>query len=205
MRTWDEALGGLLDGLAETGTAGSVVILMTADHGEEFLEHGRLYHGSHLYEESVRVPLIAAGPGVPRGRVHAIAQGIDVFPTISALLGLPVPSRLPGRSLLAPLDERPAISETSHGIGPEGEEDAELIALRTARWKLIEEPAVGRFELYDLDHDPAERDDRFGRAPEGDRLVQALAAWRASVAAAAPAPGSDPALRQKLRALGYVD
>ena len=205
VRVWDEALGGLMDALTGVGAADSVVIVMTADHGEEFLEHGRLYHGSHLYEESVRVPLIVAGPGVRPGRAREAAQGIDIFPTVSSLLGLSVPPGLPGRSLLAPIDDRPVISETSHGIGPNGEEDAELIALRTAQWKLIEEPAVGRFELYDLARDPAERNDRFGQAPEGDTLVQALTAWRASVTAAAPAPGSDPALRQKLRALGYVD
>src|SRR5207253_1279631 len=79
----------------------STVILVTADHGEEFQEHGRLGHGTQLYDELLRVPLVIAGPGIVPGRVAEQAQGIDVFPTVSALLGLPPPPGLEGQNVLA--------------------------------------------------------------------------------------------------------
>jgi len=66
-------------------------------------------------------------------------------------------------------------------------------------------PAPERYELYDLARDPAEREDRFARAPEGAALAKLLAAWEAAAPAPPRAEGHDPALGEKLRALGYVD
>ena len=204
VRTWDTALGGLLEGLAAAGVRESTVILVTADHGEEFQEHGRLGHGTQLYDELLRVPLVIAGPGIVPGRVAEQAQGIDVFPTVSALLGLPPPPGLEGQNLLAARAARPAISETRNAIGPDGTE-IRLLSLRTPEWKLIHAPALGRSELYDLAHDPGEHDDRFGAVPQGAALRETLAAWES----AAPSPPVmtyyDPAFPEKLRALGYVE
>src|SRR4030095_9960077 len=92
---WDTALGALLDRLTNAGLLDRTVVVVTADHGEEFQEHGRLTHGSHLYEETVRVPLVLRGPGVAPGRREELAQGIDVFPTLARLLGVPPPPGLP--------------------------------------------------------------------------------------------------------------
>src|SRR5262249_7616356 len=68
VRAVDAAVGRLLDHAARTLGRG-VVVALTADHGEEFGEHGGVYHGSTLYEEQVRVPLVVVAPGVPPGRV----------------------------------------------------------------------------------------------------------------------------------------
>ena len=73
-----------------------------------------------------------------------------------------------------------------------------------ARRKLIRSPALDRFELYDLVHDPEERHDRYGSAPEGPALVSLLDGWQAHVRPAPRAAGRDRALVEKLRALGYV-
>src|SRR5207245_2850388 len=143
----------------------STIVVVTADHGEEFQEHGKLTHGPDLYDELLHVPLVVVGPGVSPGRVREQVQGIDVFPTVAALLGVQAPAGLPGIDLMARREPRPAYSETSLGIvdGKSGK----LVSLRTPEWKLIQTPATGRFELYDLAHDAGEHEDRFGTAPEG--------------------------------------
>src|SRR5439155_710163 len=91
IRAWDAELGTLLDALAARGLADSTIVVLTADHGEEFQEHGRLKHRIHLYDELLHVPLVIAGPGVRPGRVAEQAQGIDLFPTLAALLGTAPP------------------------------------------------------------------------------------------------------------------
>jgi arylsulfatase A-like enzyme len=205
IRSWDDALARLLAEVDRLGIAESTVVIVTADHGEEFQEHGRLTHGSHLYEETIRVPLVVAGPeaaGVAPGRVREPAQGIDVFPTVAALLGIAPPSGLPGVDLMRVRQERPVYSETHMGIAADGSA-LHLLSVRQQGWKLIHTPALGRFELYDLTRDPAEREDRFG-APEGADLQRLLAAWQASAPPARERPEPDPALHERLRALGYV-
>src|SRR5204863_531818 len=176
IRAWDAELGTLLDALAASGLADSTIVVLTADHGEEFQEHGRLKHRIHLYDELLHVPLVIAGPGVRPGRVAEQAQGIDLFPTLAALLGTAPPRGLPGHDLLAARTEAPAISETLYGLMPDGA-TTPIVSLRTAEWKLIHAPALGRYELYDLRRDPAEREDRFGSAAEGAALAARLAEW----------------------------
>src|SRR5439155_889815 len=80
--------------------------------------------------------------------------------TPAGLLGAAPPRGLPGRDLLAAGAEAPAISETLYGLMPDGA-TTPIVSLRTADWKLIHAPALGRYELYDLRRDPAEREDRF--------------------------------------------
>jgi len=208
IRYWDDQLAVLLDGLRAAGVADRTIVVVTADHGEAFLEHGRLKHGVHLYDELVRVPLVIGGPIARRGRVATQAQGIDLFPTIAGLLDVRAPAGLPGRNVLEGADratERAwAISETRWGLAGDGG-STELVSIRTPAWKLIHQPETGHFELYDLLGDPAEQDDRFGEATEGDDLVRRLADWRQRTPPPPAARGHDPEFRDKLRALGYIE
>jgi arylsulfatase A-like enzyme len=176
---------------------------VTADHGEEFQEHGLLKHGAHLYEESIRVPLIAAGPGIAPVRRPDTAQGIDLLPTVAGRLGLDPPAGLPGRDLFATTDQRDAVAETGSGIAPDGT-FTDVVALRTAQWKLIRTPVLGRVELYDLARDPGEHADD-PEATEHATLGAALDRWAANAPPPPLAGGSDPAMRAKLKALGYVE
>src|SRR6185295_8675685 len=96
IRSWDDAFGKLLAALDREGVRDSTVVLVTGDHGEEFQEHGRLKHRVQLYDESLHVPLVIAGPTLGARRIAAQAQGIDVFPTVAAILGATVPAGLPG-------------------------------------------------------------------------------------------------------------
>ena len=203
IRFWDFELQRLLDGLTALGVRDSTIVVVTADHGEEFQEHGKLTHGPDLYDELLHVPLVVVGPGVAPGRVREQVQGIDLFPTVAAMLGVQAPAGLPGVDLMARREPRPAFSETSLGIvdGKAGK----LVSLRTPEWKLIQTPATGRFELYDLVRDPAEREDRFGTAPEGAALVTELTAWQPPPPPVVITTEATPKLERELRALGYVE
>ncbi|HJQ84135.1 MAG TPA: sulfatase, partial [Candidatus Binatia bacterium] len=193
IRSWDGELARLLDGLERVGVRDSTVLVVLADHGEAFQEHGKLKHAIHLYDELLRVPLVVAGPSLPRGRrVAQQVEGIDLLPTVAALLGVAPPPGLPGQHLLGERTPRPAFSETRYGISPRGAETP-LVSLRTAEWKLIQAPATGEFELYDLVRDPAERENRWAHAPEAAGLAADLARWQAS-ATPPPVEGRDPRL-----------
>src|SRR5207249_1029729 len=186
IRAWDADLGTLLDALAQRGVADSTIVVLTADHGEEFQEHGRLKHRVHLYDELLHVPLVIAGPGVRPGRVAEQAQGIDLFPTLAGLLGAAPPRGLPGHDLLAVRAEPPAISQTLYGPTPHGA-TTPIVPPRPAERKLIHPPALGRSELYQLRRDPAHRYDRRATAPAaaafvGAALVQVVRWWRGRTA-----------------------
>jgi arylsulfatase A-like enzyme len=179
-------------------------VIVTADHGEELQDHGRLGHGSQLFEESLHVPLVLAGPSVEPGRRPEVVQGIDLLPTVLGLLGVAAPPGLPGRDLRLPGEaERPVVAETRYGIGPGGE-SVELLAVRQGDSKLVHTPTLGTLTLYDLAADPGEtqpvRD-----AARTTLLLRVLERWRQDTPRAEAAERRDPALAEKLRALGYLD
>lgn len=202
IRYWDAELATLLDDIRAAGLPGPTVLIVTSDHGEEFMEHGGLNHGRHLYDEVIRVPLVIGGADIPGRRVVGQVEGLDLHPTVLTLLDIDTPSWLPGRSVLTPAPHRDVLSETRRRDKRGGTTD--IVALRTPAWKLIYSSATQHFELYDLRRDPAEQHDRFTTAPEGDRLVRALRAWMANVPAPPEATGYDPGFQDKLRALGYL-
>jgi choline-sulfatase len=200
----DGQLGRLLRGLEEKGLAASTLVLVTSDHGESLGEHGEETHGVFVYDSTVRVPWIMAGPGVPRGRVATtVARGIDVTPTLLDLVGQPVPSSMEGRSLkkamAQPLPDAPAYLEsefTSLQLGW-----APLRAWRTAAFKLIDAP---RPELYALEADGNEAHNRFAEEPATAAALQA--SLRAALAVTTPAASApaDAGTAERLRGLGYL-
>ena len=201
----DEQLGRLLRALEEKGALARTLVVAMSDHGEGLGEHGEGTHGLFVYDATLKVPLIVAGPGVPAGRVATtVARGIDVLPTLLDWSGLAARKELEGRSLRPALEGRemsdaPAYAETLY---PEREFGwAPLFAWRTAKHKAIEAP---RPELYDLEADAGETQNR--AAEEGARLAEMrrkieTALQRPTPAAAAVA---DPEAAERLRALGYV-
>jgi arylsulfatase A-like enzyme/Flp pilus assembly protein TadD len=199
----DRQLGRLLTA-TEAGPPRAFV-LVTSDHGESLGEHGEATHGVFVYDATLRVPWVMAGPGIPRGRVSpVVARGIDVAPTLLDYAGLRIPQGMQGRPLRPAADgkemkDAPAYAESLFcrlNLGW-----AELHAWRTAQWKLIDAP---RAELYDLGADPGEtRDVSAGRTEDARALGSALRqALEAQSPDASTAPG--PEVRERLRALGYV-
>lgn len=204
VRSWDDALGVLLRELADRGVLDHTVVVVMADHGEEFLEHGNLTHGGHLYEETVRIPLVVVGPGIPAGRRPDVAQGIDLLPTIAPVLGASVPPGLPGRDLFTTRGTADVVSEIVGGFGDVGLGSG-TTSLRTVRWKLVRSPDANATELYDLSNDPGERTNLAATSPETAALVARLDRWAASAPPPPRTTASDPTLRAKLRQLGYVE
>ena len=99
VRYVDDVLGDLWAGLERLGLADDTVLIVTSDHGEEFLEHGRLVH-TQAYPESLRIPLIVFHPGRPVGRrVETLAETIDFLPTLAELAGFAAPAGISGESL----------------------------------------------------------------------------------------------------------
>jgi len=91
IRFVDHAIESLFSALAKDILDSSLTII-TADHGEEFLDHGHFGHRPKLYDELIHVPLVIKGPGIPQGkRVDKIVQHLDIAPTILDLLDIPVP------------------------------------------------------------------------------------------------------------------
>jgi len=98
----DAELGRLFAFLRSEGISENTVVIVTADHGEEFLEHGGIDHGHAFFQEIIHVPLIIAGPGVPEGVVeHSWVGSFDILPTILAMTGVPVPDVVEGVDLFS--------------------------------------------------------------------------------------------------------
>jgi arylsulfatase A-like enzyme len=207
----DEHLGVLFDDLRRRGLWDKTLVILTGDHGEEFREHGGWWHGTTLYDEQVHVPLLVKPPGTHAGRVlEEFATSLDIAPTVLAAAGLPLPGQLQGHPL--PLDGGAPPARQSVFA----EEDLEgnvLQAVRTREWKLIsanpDNPrGLAPEELYDLPRDPKEKTNVVGSAPAEAEMMRAELG-KSVLQARAHAGASeqtemDPATRQRLKSLGYI-
>jgi arylsulfatase len=165
----DAQFGRVLKRLEERGEAENTFVVFTSDHGE-MLGQRRRFSKYCLYEGSVRVPLMLAGPGTPDGAVDdRPAELVDVLPTLLSVTGEAIPTGLPGASLLAGPTRAGCFSEM-HGTGYEEAQQATAYMWRTRDWKLITyvpgDAAGARLreaqgELYDLGADPLELDNLY--------------------------------------------
>jgi arylsulfatase A-like enzyme len=207
----DRAIGRLLESLERRGRMDDTVIVVTSDHGEEFLEHGGCFHIRSLHREIVHVPLVYYVPGVdPRRVAPIVPASVSVAPTILDIVG--VGKRLREGPSLAPfIDGRktPAfdyvVSETF--IRYRGGRHGHVRALTGERDKVIRWTLDGRDEYYDLTRDPGEtHPDR--QSAKARALLRHLDLWlaahppRDALVAATRMP---EVLRGELRALGYVE
>lgn len=202
----DRQIGRLLQTLDAAGETTRTIVLVTADHGESLGEHGEGTHGIFVYDATLRVPWVMAGPGIAAGRVSkTVARSIDVLPTLADYAGLPRRNDVEGRSLRPAADGREMADDATYAesLYPELELGwAPLHAWRTAGLKFIKAPHP---ELYDLEKDASETTNRVGeqqaRVEDLGRKIEA--ALRHPTPAAA-APSVDAETAERLRALGYV-
>ena len=213
-----DQLGHFLAELRAKGLFDDALIVVTADHGDEFFEHGGFSHGYSLHEEVVRVPLLVKLPGQVSGRrVAARVTLMDVLPTLAQAVGAAPPQDLDGRSLL------PLLTGSAAGEAHAADEALHLSVefpprlvgrgLIEGRHKLIAiehnyEGATRELRLYDLHADPGEQRDLAAREPEiaQSMLTRLMAhARNESQRAAPPAAVVDELDRESLRALGYVE
>src|SRR5262249_25265991 len=150
--------------LMDARRQGSVTIV-SADHGEEFGDHGGRYHGSSVYEEQVRVPLVVIGPRVKTQRGPEVGQKIDLFPAVPPAPAGARPPRIRGRDLGALLaGARPS------GPGMAYAETEEQALYAEGSLRLLCARRVGACKLFDLDKDPTESRD--ASADHADALLR---------------------------------
>lgn len=176
------------------------LVCIAGDHGESLGEHGEPTHGFFLYEPTVRIPLLFAGPRVPRGVVlPGPAQTVDITPTLLTLLDLPVPAGLDGRAIdfrntdtmEATVYLETELPQRHFGWSP-------LRGVINGWHKYIESPNP---EFYDLRDDPEEALNSFHeRGDEAAFLAAALPATGPLGSSTTPAATPDP----RLMSLGYV-
>ncbi len=159
-------LGFLLGYIEQEPWYENTVVVVVADHGEEFKEHGKGYHGHQLYQESIHVPLILRVPGAEPRRVAERVALVDLFPTLLDLTGLPHGREgLQGSSLLRtalapPLEERPVFAMLADR---EKNPTYRVKAALKGRYKLLRDLTNQKVEFYDLDADPGEKHDLSGK------------------------------------------
>jgi len=222
---WDAAFGRLLRRLAAAGKGRRVIIVLTADHGQEFGEHGSYYHGTTVYDEVSRVPLVVVGaPGAAPGTVSNTLCGlVDIFPTLADVCGLQPGNQAygtPGVSLEPALRGvetagHPTVycnSWTADNL------DCEITGIRRDGDLYFEKiytsaGPISRtaYYYYDLGADPGERvnlaaapgyrERRLAAAAEADRIRAVFHARPA----AAPAQFEDDRIPRMLKALGYMN
>jgi arylsulfatase A-like enzyme len=217
IRIVDDELRTLFDALEARGLADRTLVVVLADHGEQFHEHGLLQHGGDLFEETLHVPLIFVGPGIGARRIRGPVSLIDVAPTLLELVGIEVPTGLDGRSLVdafgsGKLPERRLFAEAASprrwvDLWRFESWNPPLISVRSGDTKfLVHRPTSGKKNptvRFDLAADPLER----APIPVDGALLTEVEAWVDAYLGAKPAPGVHPQImpdeRDRLRALGY--
>ncbi len=205
----DTHFGSIMEGLERRGIADETMVVFTADHGEEFWDHGSVGHGHSVFEELVQVPLIVRVPGLTdRSMELTEALGlVDVAPTIFEALGREIPADLSGRSFLDQL----------RGGSP----DAPLASVNgfMEGWRAIELGSLKLIHrtdrvvmLYDLGSDPDETHDVAASRPIAVRYLRGMLGLMLAGAErghhlpsiAAAALEIDETLRRQLEELGYA-
>lgn len=188
----DAQMGRVLAALRDSGRAEETIVVFAGDNGLAVGRHG-LMGKQNLYEHSVRVPLVLAGPGVPAGeRREALCYLIDIFPTLCELTGTGVPESVEGKSLVACLNDATLpLRRHLHFAYRHWQR-----AVRDARYKLIEYAVDGErtTQLFDLAEDPHELMDLSEEVDHADRLARlrrALRGWQTDYGDAQPGQGRD--------------
>ncbi len=207
----------LIDHLRSLELFDRVLLCVVSDHGEQFNEHGNLYHGLYLWGELVKVPWILRGPGVPGGlRVEESVRLEDVSPTVLGLLGIPADKRMTGLDVLrtTPSSRRLMHLGLSRISNPRLWE-----AIEDGPWKILrssDDPDRPVVHLYRIDQDPSESTDLFGRDPEAvrrmleslDQTIRSSQELALSIGGSTlPHARSDvtiEVLRRQLEELGYM-
>jgi len=219
----DRCIGRFFASLRAAGLLENTVLLVTADHGEEFGDHGFWSHGFSLYREMLHVPLLLTSPvlGPGAGTVEPSPVSLlDITPTLLSLAGLPPPhGPAHGRSLLDPSPQRTLFAATAAcGLPPRYSAFDGRYALvridpdaagavkpgsRAARW--LDRAAPPAVALYDLEADPAERHNLAAELPAvASRLSRALETQFPQAAQAGDPATAGAADLERLRALGYI-
>jgi arylsulfatase A-like enzyme len=208
IRYVDQHVGRLLRQLDDWGLRDNTLVAFTADHGDEFWEHGGYQHGHSLYNEQVHVPLVLRGPGLTPRKIGSVVRHVDLAPTLTEAAGSSFHADAHGLSLLALLNgpearPRVAFSEALFLT-------TEKKAIRNENHKLIHDPFSQADELFDLEADPGETQNVITQdTATAGALQQQLVEWQSANEAKfaqlprSPENTSDQSLIEALRSGGY--
>jgi arylsulfatase A-like enzyme len=226
LRLGDRAVGEVMDLLRQQGVLDTTLLVVTADHGEAFGEHGYLAHVQAVYDELVHIPLLIRLPGPRRvtGEVTALTQTVDVLPTICDLCQVPYRHPVAGKSLVPLLTGKErSLHEEIFAVSVGSKRPAYLV--RDAHWALLLYRGGKLRALYDLQKDPGQLRNVIAQQPAvAARLIADLRAFArarkvsleeylspsaAARLAALPPRKAKPAhlseaTRRELEALGYL-
>jgi len=172
----DKQVGRIIGQLRADGRLKNTYVIFTSDHGLALGSHG-LMGKQNMYEHTIRVPLVIAGPKVSAGkRSDALCYLRDLYPTICDLAGIAIPESVEGKSL------KPVITGKQDAIYSEiyGYFRDKQRMVRNTRYKLIHYPHLDRHQLFDLQKDPHERNDLSGDKRHNKvlrELQDKLATW----------------------------
>ena len=221
IRYTDNHIGKLLAKLDDLNLADDTLVVFTADHGDEFFEHGFRGHQHTLYEEAVQVPMVMRLPGVlPAGKRATGNAGLqDVFSTVADLLNVPLPNYEIGPSL-RPLWENGDDGRQQFMELELAHRDIHITSVRDGETKVIWDRAKQRLEVFDLASDPLEQNPRVATGPlaDGDGfaaeralIAQHIARLEAQRKSLPATPGFradhelSSELREELARMGYLD
>ncbi len=182
----DMLIGRVLDTLDASPAANNTIVVFSADSGVARGSHG-LIGKQNLYEHSLRVPLIIAGPGIPVGqKTDAMCYLFDVMPTLGAICGVTPPPTSEGQDLSA-IVRHPGLPGRSTLFF--AYRDVQR-AIRDERYKLLHYPRIHRTQLFDLTADPHEIQDLSAEAQHADKLRELEGRLQEQIAQQATAPSS---------------
>jgi arylsulfatase A-like enzyme len=176
----DEYTKVLFNKLEELGVLDNTIVIITSDHGDEFGEHGSLSHDGKMYSELIEVPLIIYDPDLQEGQTcDMLVSGVDVPPTIARLFGLEPPEEFHGSPLL-PLDSYAGKYAFGEAIGKTGrkekETDKPVYFYQEGSLRITWREENDAWEMYDLQKDPAEKENLIESSPDAASMKEKLKA-----------------------------
>jgi choline-sulfatase len=190
----DFHIGRVLDALASSSLRERTAVILTTDHGEAFGEHGEYHHGRHVWEEIVRIPLVVFVPGMTPRRIARRMSVVELAPSILDLAGLPEDPGARGQSFApelsgADLPERPILIDQ-----PKNPYYPLKRAFLEGGYKLHHLAESKTYLLFDLSHDPGEKNDVAPSQPELlARIRQSYESFMSGIIEVAPVPVGPPA------------
>lgn len=200
----DKCVEKLFNILDSEGLIESTLIILTADHGQEFLDHGCFGHTARFYDEILHVPLILFGPRAKRQINRNLVSLLDVAPTILSFYGITVPVDYRGHNLLSKFTNPFIISEAAHNEKfKEFSSNFKTYAVRTLHWKFIRHESY--CELYNLEKDPKETenvlDDEQEKFKEFQSIVNKHILWEEKIRTRRSTIIEKERLRRKIKKL----
>lgn len=213
----DDSIDRLLSDLERRAVLDETAVVVTADHGEAFGEHGRFGHHPYLYDELLHVPLVMRLPDVDSRRIDQQVSLIDLPPTLYDLVGVEVPEGVQGRSLVGLMNDETSVEDEDGEDGAEADDSVvictsrggDMLSTRTPKWKLLWDREVDDVELYGLESDPGESRNVSEENPavvERFRgLLEDHVAEARETDTELPDVEESDEVKQRLEDLGYVD